>query len=112
MIRQIMYILSTVLLLTGSAYAATDAMDEPLYTETGIIDEVRLNKNEIIISDQLFEVVPYAEIHGNNKYPSVFTVENLRPGIIVGIKLESLGNNSRVITEIWLLDSLPSEDDD
>lgn len=112
MVKRIVYILSSVLLLTGSVYAATGALDEPLYTEAGIIDDIRLNKNEIIISDQSFELVPYAKIHGNKKYPNVFTVESLTLGIIVGIKLENLGNNSRVITEIWLLDSLPSEDDD
>jgi len=110
--KQIIYILGAVLLLTGSVQAATNAIDLPLYTETGVIDEVRLNENVIIISDQLFNIVPYAKVHGNSKYSDVFGIESLRQGIIVGVKLDKVGNNSRVITEIWLLNALPSEDDD
>ncbi len=110
--KQIIYILGTLLLLTGSVQAATNAIDLPLYTETGVIDEVRLDEDVIIISDQFFNIVPYAKINGLSKYPGVFTVENLGSGMIVGVKLDSVGNNSRVITEIWLLDALPEEDDD
>lgn len=110
--KQIIYILGTLLLLTGSVYAATNVIDIPLYTETGVIDEIRLNENIIILSDRLFEVVPYAKINEHSKYPGVFTVVDLKPDMIIGVKLDNLGNNSRVITEIWLLDSLPVEDDD
>ena len=112
MIKQTEFALCVTLLISGTLYAASnDAVDALPYTETGVIDDVRLNKNEIIISDQLFEVIPYARVHANNKYPGVYVVEALKPDMIVGIKMGP-GKHYRIITEVWLLDSLPSTTDE
>jgi len=111
MVKRIIYILSSVLLLTGSVYAATSALDEPPYSEAGPIE--RVEGNEIVIDDILYNIVPYAKIHANSKYPGVYVVENLTPDMIVGAKFESVdGYKSEVITELWLLDSLPPVEND
>jgi len=98
----------TLIIQSGILYAATESTATTLYSMTGIIDDIRLNKNEIVISDQLFEIVPYAKIHTHKNYPNVYVIQNLTKKMIVGVKFQ---NNSRIITELWLLDSLPPEND-
>ena len=110
-IKQMGYILFVSLLISGIAHAATDNTSSPLYSVAGVIDDIRLSENVIIVNDQIFEVVPYAKVHGHRKYPNVFVLENLKAGMIVGAKLEAVGNNPRVIIELWLLDSIPTDND-
>ena len=114
MIKQIVYILCTVLLLKGVIlHAATDTANSgPQFTMAGVIDDIRLNDKVIVINDQIFEVASYAKVHAHKKYPNVFVLENLKTKMIVGVRLEAIRNNPSVITEVWLLDSLPQEEDD
>lgn len=100
MIKQ--HIVIIIALLIISPLHAEDDSVVP-YLEAGLIDRVG-EDNKIVIDDTLYDIVPYAKIHANSKYPGVYVVESLAPGMNAGIKLEPVGNKSKVITELWLLD--------
>ncbi len=112
MIKQAMYSLCvTLLLVSGTLNAEGDSDSTVPYSEAGPIE--RVEGNEIVIDDILYNIVPYAKIHANSKYPGVYVVESLTPDMIVGAKFESVtGYKSEVITELWLLDSLPPVEND
>ena len=110
-IKHLLYVLLPILFIfNGASLHAED--DNSLYSEVGVIDDIRLNENVIIVDDQLFEIVPYAKVHGHRKYPNVFVIQNLKKGMIVGIKLESINRKINVVTELWLLESLPPDNNE
>ena len=114
LLKKIVFVLFSILMMSvGTVLAANEGVvDTPLYSITGVIDDIRLDEHVIVISDKLYSVASFAKIHGNKKYPNVFVLQNLKQGMIVGIKLGPVGNNPSVITEVWLLESLPQNDDE
>ena len=104
------------LIITATFYCGTlnaegDSDSTVPYSEAGPIE--RIEGNEIVIDDIKYNIVPYAKIHANSKYPGVYVVESLTPDMIVGAKFESVAGYKReVITELWLLDSLPPVEND
>ena len=97
---------TAVILLLIIFFTKAYAENEFPYHLDGTINTIRFGENVIDIDDELFEFVPYAQVHKNSKYPGIYSVQKLVTGMNIGVKLETIGQSSKkeVITEIWLLD--------
>ena len=95
-IKKIIFILGTAIL---SIHSINVMAEDLAYTRSGVINDVRINEGVIVIDDMLYRIAPYAKINRNNKYPEVFTAQDLGPNMIVGM------NPGGIIDELWLLDN-------
>ncbi len=97
--RYVKFLIITTIFLSNTLYA--EMQNEEAFSIIGPIHDIRLDKGEIVINDELFEGASYAEIHPNPIYPGVYVLESLKPGMIIGFRIR---NEDMVIKEIWLLE--------
>lgn len=74
---------------------------------TGIINKINMEDNILVINDQAFAALPHLVVHGNT---DSIGLRNLSENIPIryALSLKEGENTKPVITEIWILDRLPS----
>lgn len=77
------------------------------YNAIGVIDAVYVDDRQAVINDRTFNVASYVKIHDGSTY---IGVQHLSPGTPIGFKLNN-DSSSNAITEIWILNELPSLSD-
>lgn len=100
MIKKFTYMLAAIVVLTSAAVAADFPSYYPKsgFQRVGVLDDVQLDRQVIIIRDIPYSLSSNVVVHSMNAYSVPAT--RLRAGTNIGYKTAS---NGRLIMEIWLL---------
>ncbi len=100
--RILLALVAATALISSTLCAATDPqridIDLP-YSMAGVVHAVRSDQNEIVISDMIYEIVPYVIVHKSNA--NYIGTQYLKPSMRIGFKTEGA---KRLIKEVWVLD--------
>ncbi len=94
----------------ASTTLSVQAIDNMPFKRVGMIDAIYPDKNEIIIDDLIYEIVPYVIVH--NKNNDYIGTQYLKPSMPIRFSMETVTAGKTSITQIWILDTIPTPDND
>ncbi len=91
----------------ASTTLSVQAIDNMPFKRVGMIDAIYPDKNEIIIDDLIYEIVPYVIVHDkNNDY---IGTQYLKPSMPIRFSMETVTGSKSSITQVWILDKIPTD---
>ena len=91
----------------ASTTLTVQAIDDMPFKRVGVIDAIHPDKNEIIIDDLIYEIVPYVVVH--NKNNDYIGTQYLKPSMPIRFSMETVTGSKSSITQVWILDEIPTD---
>lgn len=91
-------------LVSGTAAAQLPPFYPMTFQAAGIVDEVNLKENYIIVDDRQYTFAPGVQIRSA---AVAIPKEALRKGMALGLNYRTATNHEKFVTEIWVLPAGP-----